>query len=535
MQYVSSLVALAGLVVACGSDGDGGGAGGAAGSSGGAGGTGAMSTGSGGSQAGAGGTSSGGTAGGAGAGGDAGMAGGAGAGGSAGAAGSPAGCPTGALGSPPSDYITQFGSGTRLAARYYAADGMPPIFAGFFDTELGVECDFVLASDDEWRCLPRSAATIGHLGWADTGCTKDVYRLSTACADQPAYLRVVLECRDKFAVHEAVPHTGETHYGTPDSCSGGSVVSDVDAFTAGAEVPATSFVAGTPRDLPGVCDAGLRIIEATDGAFGPLEVFDVASGAACEAADGFCTPAHRAHHTPSLFGDAACMEPIQVASSVDAASCAAPVFIRSVDTDGYYRVAGAATQDVWSESGGCEPALDRPWIGSLWELGEFVPPEGLAALSAIDLGSGRLRATAIGEGATPLMQSARLPNFVDTERSERCWLLPFDADVWRCVPTDAFLNSEPVAFDDPNCELPLFECFDEVCTGKLVYSRTLPPDRCVTTPDVATVWEFGPAATGNYQKVGEACMEVGPAEPVHYRLIEASPSEFAVVTLSTAE
>ncbi|HYJ10533.1 MAG TPA: hypothetical protein VEX18_16035, partial [Polyangiaceae bacterium] len=75
----------------------------------------------------------------------------------------------------PDAYLYEFQSGTRLQARYYEVPELGPVFAGFFDSELGEWCDFLLASDDTLRCLPRSTESTEQLGYADALCQDDVW------------------------------------------------------------------------------------------------------------------------------------------------------------------------------------------------------------------------------------------------------------------------------------------------------------------------------------------------------------------------
>src|SRR5438876_5831504 len=128
-------------------------------------------------------------------------------------------CPEGPAGKAPSDYLAEFSSGTRLKARFYAAAGMPDAFAGFFDGELGVWCDFLLASDDKLRCLPRTTGT-GLNAYSDSTCKQRAAVVSHACATGAGgYFREQLECLDKFAIHGAAPYAGVWYGGTPANCT----------------------------------------------------------------------------------------------------------------------------------------------------------------------------------------------------------------------------------------------------------------------------------------------------------------------------
>ena len=132
-----------------------------------------------------------------------------------------------------------------------------------------------------------------------------------------------------------------------------------------------------------------------DGSSGPLSIADVGSSVPCDARPGLCKPSRLAFEE-ELFTDAACTAPASYATSLDAESCTPPDFIRGMSgqPQSYFRVGPLVKTPVFAAAGGstCEPAKDKPWIGSIYELGAEVPGSEFATLVTSQVGTGRLRA-----------------------------------------------------------------------------------------------------------------------------------------------
>lgn len=93
--------------------------------------------------------------------------------------------------SPVSDALAdQHTSGSRLKARWYVgADGSRQ-FAGWFDTDLEVNCDFFyLAADGKRRCMPTGTATIATGYYTDPRCTSPLLIVTKGCA-RPKYTTI---------------------------------------------------------------------------------------------------------------------------------------------------------------------------------------------------------------------------------------------------------------------------------------------------------------------------------------------------------
>lgn len=419
------------------------------------------------------------------------------------AAGGANGCPDGAPGKPPSDYLAQFGSGTRLEARYYAAAGMPKAFAGFFDSKLGVWCDFLRASDDKLRCLPRTTAS-SLASFGDAQCKKQVRQVSHACATGAGgYFREQLECADKVAVHAGETYSGALYGGSAANCTKVDATTSPDSVLISDELAPSNFVAGELRELPGVCNASLRLVEATDGSVGPYEVVDVTSGAGCETNAGLCRPRRLAYEEPGLFTDPTCQTaPTSVyASAYSAASCGAPDLVRlggAVPT--YNRPGPLATLALYSVSSGCGPALEKPWIKAIYEVSDTVVP--LVTFERQLLGTGRLRLPVVGEAGTPLMAAvAQEPSFQDSQLGAPCLLRPTADGTLLCLPSE--YASGPAILDeynDKDCTQPIRRCQGADCSGSIVYDEELDPESCSSERLTTNVWQLKAPATAYFRK-----------------------------------
>ncbi len=450
-------------------------------------------------------------------------------------------CPEGPEGDPPADYLAELASGTRLEARYFAAAGLPQLLAGFFDTELGDWCDFMIASDDKLRCLPRGVPTHNQ-GYSSATCDgDDVLTLPDACASASAvYLRQRLECLDKAGIWLATPYAGAVYQGSPGNCSSAGAA-PANSYAIGNAVAATAFVEGTLVDLPGVCRGSLRVVEGEDGARGPFEAFDIASGAGCDHGSAGCRPQRRAFEEPGLFSDDACETPAaeSYATWNDAETCTPPDFVRPATNEDFWYRAGPLTDvELYSGLGGCLPARERDWIGSIYEIGEAVPSSDFAPLVGLELGSGRLRADAAAEAGTPLIAALGLDDrFFDSELGTLCFLRQLDDGSLRCIPSNILGGSIVDEYNDADCTQPLRRCVDDGsgCADQIRYDDPIDPNSCTSERPVTGIWRLTAAATGYFRESpGFPCYAAGDVPQDAWLVEPVAPAELPEATLEAA-
>jgi hypothetical protein len=189
----------------------------------------------------------GGGSGGTGGGGSAGAGGGGGTGGTGGAGGGGA--------TVPPDWV----SGSRLRARVQTAPDGAKAFVGWYDSQLGINCTFGVATDGVERCLPDySGATVSGY-FSDMGCSTKLGQSTYPCATspQPSYATALVQLstcsaldgyndpyqRRVFSISGA--YAGTLYAGTPGSCNPvTSPPAGYVFYTLGAEVSSSTFAQG---------------------------------------------------------------------------------------------------------------------------------------------------------------------------------------------------------------------------------------------------------------------------------------------------
>lgn len=368
-----------------------------------------------------------------------------------------------------------FEEGTRLKANYLQAEGAPPLFLDWFDTELGVECAFAdVGFADRLVCFPTSpvglgknitfGAQVGSLFYKSFGSEQFALQ-ETKSADG---------CRAQVQLF----HLGsETESGY---------------FERGAEIPLDSLVSGTPRPGKGSARIVDLEISASDGSVqragsvGRVETSTMAADYQVVVSRWVAWDKERSEvvseSLPSpvrgrwlpkvfpgddLFSDAACSSSVAVATV-----CTPP---RSLAYRGYDDC-GDQTATLF-ETG--TPSTD---FGQLFEVdpdseictdyqlapkafdgtlrtvapATLVPMTAFAATTEVRTGSGRLQlieaATPGGEGAYPL-------GFWDTQLDQACAVSPLfvaaDGST-RCLPDSIRLFDDDRGFySDSSCSVSL--------------------------------------------------------------------------------
>lgn len=138
-------------------------------------------------------------------------------------------------------------SGSRIKAkRIVGADGSKQ-FEGWYDTNLKVECSYLMMSDGKLHCIPEYAATIG---FSDSACTMPVIGLIIqGCPPPPiaGYISSTLMCGYSYAARTVGPPVSQSMYysnfGGP--CVSSPISSPFTVYATGAELPPSMFVAAT--------------------------------------------------------------------------------------------------------------------------------------------------------------------------------------------------------------------------------------------------------------------------------------------------
>jgi hypothetical protein len=152
-------------------------------------------------------------------------------------------------------------SGSRLRAKIRDGGGGAVRFAGWFDTELGVPCSFVLARDGQLRCLPGPLAV-----HSDPTCTMPVWGRTRDFATPPPYVIALFPLPGVGgAVYPlGAPYTGAARNTSGSRCVDGYAPSG-SYYGTGAEIPSERFVSATVRKAPVEYGASVSTSTASDG------------------------------------------------------------------------------------------------------------------------------------------------------------------------------------------------------------------------------------------------------------------------------
>jgi hypothetical protein len=150
-------------------------------------------------------------------------------------------------------------SGSRLKVKYMAgADGSRVPYGGLRDSMLNVDCSFLPAVDGTMRCFPIGGASASSF-FVDQNCTQLLAYIGKGCAKTPYATAsapsggACTETRYRvFSV--GAPFMGMTFYQLSNGICTGSPASNLsasyDLYAVGAEVPASTFVAGAWQTDP---------------------------------------------------------------------------------------------------------------------------------------------------------------------------------------------------------------------------------------------------------------------------------------------
>ena len=154
---------------------------------------------------------------------------------------------TGGTGSTTTQTTVSAISGTRLKAYWAtAADGSQQFMFLWRDTQLNIDCNFTLAQDGQWRCLPTAMLATY---FSDSSCMTRVGYDLCATTNHPGYISVPAAATSSCSVAPAptlygrgAQYTGTVYTGTPSACSdASSFLSAFSFYALGSAVDVTTF------------------------------------------------------------------------------------------------------------------------------------------------------------------------------------------------------------------------------------------------------------------------------------------------------
>ncbi len=386
-------------------------------------------------------------------------------------------------------------SGDRLRARVIDGGDGALLFAGWYDSELEVDCGFQVVADGSIRCLPRVPSVgepfIGDF-YLDAGCERPG-RFIFRPGDLPPFLlggdgatQDPLRCdpdarppHDRLFRPVLIERPREVYSGTPGNCTVSGGLPPPDSGVEVVELQPVPFesLVGAVEEVDAHGEVSARGFRGDDGS---LEVESLAGpdGKECDlfepvAGSPVCVPAG----TPvtsvlDLFADGACSEPLLVVE-VDHQLC--PDNVLGLVSEGTCTGArggpGLPTRILEMSRFESGRVFKRAMPSNLCEaivtsgsvnvraMGSAVGD--LPRLEVASVGTGRLRAHyGLSSGGVAARnpdvtdRSRRLPYwFEDTARGEVCVITDIGTGELRCLPASASAGEGPV-YLDPACTEP---------------------------------------------------------------------------------
>ncbi len=332
-------------------------------------------------------------------------------------------------------------------------------FAGWYDTELEVDCGFSHLEAGYW-CLPRSIT----LGYADSSCTHPLFIGSEET--EPGVYSIV-QASEEYCLpdHGAdVVRTGDrvarpVQYYSGTGCSPRETTLGDHIFEVGERLGLEAVVQAEPVRVSVDDRLERTLLVGSDGSETPSTLYDTQLETPVRSLKGAYVPV--ASPVDSGYSDASCESPLPTrfvwnqcgaAFAMDYGVPNGDACSTGVD---FYRVGPKVTGTVYSdESSGCTSYTD-----AVSELGELVAWSAFVANEDKQFGERRIRrimGTSAESGA--LLEHN---GWYDTRWEVACSPRRRDDGVTRCYPSGGpGLTSARDVFGDPLCKQPIATASD---------------------------------------------------------------------------
>lgn len=391
-----------------------------------------------------------------------------------------------------------YGAGTRLQPIVdRTADGVVQLVR-WYDSELGIDCEFARDSVGDYRCLPAEEDQV-YVGFDDEACSTPIVG-TPYCSSVPNYVRGPIidaaSCADgaraQAYLRGAPIGSGDIrhHNDHADICNGsGSNFQQRHALT---PIDDTTFVAATVViEQRGSIE--IRALVSTDGAFQRDRVIDPRYDTPCQGTLTFEAGAGTqacgvVSAAPYGFADATCTTPL-FALPQDG-TCAQPSTALIYGTDGWHTIGAPWEQTIHIVEGdACIEAPASVQDGfAYYELGAPTSePEVLTLEVTLADASGRLRRLGLaGDGETIVLargDGTRDQNrWYDTAIEQVCTPLIATDGRRRCMPLPLAYPNRLEHWGDPECSaIPLYDTA-EAPEGDLVRITLVGEEACGGRP-----------------------------------------------------
>jgi hypothetical protein len=421
-------------------------------------------------------------------------------------------------------------SGDRLRARWVSnPSGDVRYFEGWYDTELGVACEW-RAVGEGYRCLPAADTIV----YRDAGCTEPA-AVEYSC-EPTAYVAAPLDgsdcapasqpAPDKFFEIGGVIDAAATEHWqrSGDDCVQVPQEGPITLRAVGSEVPMSTFAAAElRRDYSGTRLA-VDFLRGEDGSQEQFVTYDLELETPCTPdyirADGVCLPPSNVYLISDgggYYAGSDCAGDLLAYST----SCEPTGFVYEYVQDGacgwtsrYYERGEPWTMPV---SAGpvdvCVEVTDTPY--TFFTVGDEISDDQFLTLGTTTYGEGRLRLTVPSYQGELDVSVPRNPALFDTTLDVKCTISPMSDGSFRCMPAESSTStsdlSASVLWADPTCtEDPLFSWVkNDACTPTPTW--VIESEYLSCGGGVLGVYARGAEHTGEvYSKQGVDCVLTTP-------------------------
>lgn len=142
-------------------------------------------------------------------------------------------------------------SGTRIKAKMLVTSDGAKSWNGWRDTLLGLDCNFLLASDGQMRCLPTAVSVGIGAYYLDASCINEVGYTSSTCG-VPEFALVMTSSsgciKYSMAIYRPTKHTGDVYSKASDgTCSKASLGTSTLFLNLGQEENPSKYVAAVEQ------------------------------------------------------------------------------------------------------------------------------------------------------------------------------------------------------------------------------------------------------------------------------------------------
>lgn len=446
---------------------------------------------------------------------------------------------SGTASSGPEMFLPLYENGSRLRAVSLGPPGSSfRQLRAWYDTELDAECEFALAEDGEYRCLPFGRRLAP--GFADATCNEPIWyeSLVTPCSSSPPYRTEAVDgssCAAKRVYRLTELALTDVYH---EACDG-PITLPAGAVVFGEDTPMSpsEFVRAEWRERTNDDGVGVRELIGEDGSRMVASIFDAELGACSprEIAEAGvrCIPTAGALDQEWWYADAACSSE-QLAYAGRRDGCLDPepptlAFRFNIDAPGtppgVLAIGAPVSGTVYERSFDGSTCTEHDSADVLWTLHPIEGPfdtDRLLAVSEQIRGEGRLQLVHRVVGETLLtLRTGELsrPIFHDAMKSAACEGVRTSAGDWVCL-ADAVFTQGGYYYADDECTAPVAIAPRE---GTRIFA-TARFNSCVreafdgsAVEEALEIFVVGEPHTGPvYQGPPEFCAPWEPPEPMNF-------------------